>query len=100
MELKKLDIEDNPIKVLPTSLYKASSLSQIFTRNVPLKFPFNQYVKISGNLFEMTGITGEELARMMQFFSDISHGTEKFPQLKLVTLGHGFAGKVRYYLLK
>lgn len=87
--LEELDISYNDIKELPFNLHRATSLWLICVTKVPLKFPFSQYVDRS--TYEIHGLS---LQKLKQLLSDVALGSEKWPQLKLVTLGHGSAGKV------
>lgn len=57
-------------------------LKELRLEGNPLEFPISQFSKESST------------TRLFQFLKDVAAGTEKWPQIKLVTLGHGGVGKV------
>lgn len=83
--LKDLQLDENKLKALPWTLFKANSLQRIFLKKNPLQFPFRRYEKI---------VEGKEVKELLELLKNFYLGTEKWPQLKLVTLGHGSSGKV------
>lgn len=80
--MQHLDLSHNNIKTIRFTLYKLEKLEFLDLEGNNLEFPFNQYSKSTNP------------ARLIQFLKDNTNKTEKWPQLKLITLGHGHAGKV------
>lgn len=85
---QELRLTNNKLKQLPFSLIKLSNLYILALTGNPLEFPFSYYINET------------HPAKLFQFIDDISHGVEKWPQMKLIVLGHGGAGKVFIFRLQ
>lgn len=83
-KLEKLWVQNNKLTALPVAIHKLNSLRELWIADNPFEFPFTQYAK-TYLLYH---------PELIQFLKDMAMGTEIWPQVKLVTLGHGDAGKV------
>lgn len=84
-----LNLSSNKLKSLPFTMFKLKkTLKELHLDGNQLDFPFNQYQK------------PPQTEKLLQLLHDSANGFEKWPKLKLVTLGHGGVGKVLIYELK
>lgn len=74
-KLEFLGLNGSPISKLHWTLHKSTNLKIITVRDVPLKFPFNQY---AANNY----ISGDKLTQLKQFLSDLSLGIEEISSIE------------------
>jgi Leucine-rich repeat (LRR) protein len=88
--LQKLWLNNNQIKTIPISLQNLTLLQELDLRDNNLQFPFSPYERYYSD---------ETPTELFQLLKDISTPSEKWTQIKLVTIGHGGVGKVFLFLI-